>query len=69
LIKESVGALPAHVLAPGSYVVLAKAGGRAFKRAFTLKDGEMVNVEVMADGAAEAAAPEEAYPLPDLKNP
>lgn len=57
VVKESVGALPSHVLAPGTYTVLAKSAGRLFQRAFTVKDGEMVNVEVLADSKAEAPAP------------
>lgn len=70
IIKESVGALPAHVLAPGSYTVLAKSGGRAFKRSFALKDGEMINVEVLAEGGeAPPAALDDAVPALDLKNP
>lgn len=71
-VKESVGALPTHVLAPGNYTVLAKSGGRVFKRQFSVKDGEMANVEVVAQGG-EAGAPEqtsgESYPQPDFKNP
>ena len=46
-MKESVGALPTHTLAPGDYTVLAKSGGRIFQRTFSLKDGEMTNVEVL----------------------
>ncbi len=71
-MKDSVGALPTHVLAPGSYMVLAKSGGRVFKRQFSVKDGEMANVEVVANGG-EAGMPEqtssESYPQPDFKNP
>lgn len=77
IVKESVGALPSHVLAPGSYTVLAKSAGRVFQRAFAVKDGEMAIVEVLAEGgeapaAASGTAGEatgDAYPLPDLKNP
>lgn len=57
LIKESVGALPTHTLAPGDYMVLAKAGGRIFQRAFSLKDGEVANVEVLT--ARSEAVPED----------
>ena len=67
IVKESVGALPAHVLAPGSYIVLAKAAGRTFQRGFALKDGETVNVEVLVDSSTAidktsgtAAAPDPA---------
>lgn len=66
LIKESVGALPTHTLAPGDYTVLAKAGGRIFQRTFSLKDGEMASVEVLT--ARTEAAPAEAADG-DVKNP
>jgi hypothetical protein len=66
LIKESVGALPTHTLAPGDYTVLAKAGGRIFKRTFSLKDGEVANVEVLT--ARTDAAPDGAMDG-DVRNP
>ncbi|HMN37994.1 MAG TPA: hypothetical protein PKD49_09860 [Hyphomicrobium sp.] len=69
-VKESVGALPTHVLAPGDYTVLAKSGGHVFRRQFSVKDGEIVNVEVVAQGAGTSArSSEEPYPEPDFKNP
>jgi len=46
-VKESVGALPTHILAPGTYVVVAKSQGKAFQREFTLTDGETTQVEVI----------------------
>lgn len=46
-IKESVGALPTHILAPGSYIVIAKSEGKAFQREFSLTDGEITQVEVL----------------------
>ncbi|CAA2140652.1 hypothetical protein [Hyphomicrobium sp. ghe19] len=46
-IKESVGALPTHVLAPGKYEVTASSGGHIFQKPFQIKDGDNVNVEVM----------------------
>lgn len=74
VVKETVGALPSHILAPGSYTVLAKSAGRIFQRAFVLKEGETVSVEVLAEGgetpAAAAAAPGgDTYEMPELKNP
>lgn len=69
-IKDSVGALPTHVLAPGSYTVVAKAGGRLFKRKFSLKDGDVINVEVIMEGGGES--PDDIgqiNPSPDIKNP
>ncbi len=46
-VKESVGALPTHILAPGDYMVIAKSAGRAFKRSFTVRGGEAAQVEVV----------------------
>lgn len=70
LVKESVGALPAHVLAPGTYTVLAKSGGRIFQRTFAVKDGEMSSVEVLTTQteAPSNAAPREAGSA-GVKNP
>ncbi len=47
VIKRSVGALPTHILAPGTYTIIAKSGTRAFKRDFTLSGGETAQVEVL----------------------
>ena len=47
LVRESQGALPSHILAAGQYVVIAKNGGREFKRAFTLEAGAPAQVEVV----------------------
>jgi len=47
LVKESVGALPTHVLVPGAYVVNAKQGGRSFRRPFNIQSGEPVQIEVV----------------------
>ena len=46
-IKDSVGALPTHMLAPGNYVVNAKSQGRVFRREFTLQHSEALQVEVV----------------------
>jgi hypothetical protein len=46
LVKESAGALPTHILGPGSYIVTAKNGGRSFRRAFTVQSGETAQIEV-----------------------
>lgn len=47
VIKETAGALPTHVLAPGSYSVSARRGGRLYTRTFNLKSGDNVEIEVM----------------------
>lgn len=46
-VKESSGALPAHFLAPGTYVVRAKHAGRLYKRDFAVRAGDNVLVEVV----------------------
>ena len=46
-MRDSQGALPSHILAAGSYVLVAKNAGRTFKRAFTLAAGDPVQVEVV----------------------
>lgn len=47
MIKESVGALPTHILAPGSYVVTARSDGKLYRRDFAVKSGEVAEVEVL----------------------
>ena len=47
IIKRSVGALPTHILAPGTYTIIARSGARAFKREFTLASGDIAQVEVL----------------------
>ncbi len=46
-VKTSIGALPTHVLAPGSYIVVAKSQGKVFSREFTINDGETTQIEVV----------------------
>lgn len=72
-VKESVGALPTHVLAPGDYVVLAKSGGGVFKRTFSVRDGEIASIEVVAQGRETTSGPapkdsDDTYQQPDFKN-
>lgn len=47
VVKESAGALPVHILAPGSYVVSASTAGRSFRRSFVVRSGESAFVEVV----------------------
>jgi len=47
-VKESVGALPTHPLAPGNYAAIAKSGGRTWRRDFSVKSGDNVEVEIVA---------------------
>jgi hypothetical protein len=47
LVLQSVGALPTHILAPGTYSVTAKSTSGVYKRDFTLANGEVSQVEVL----------------------
>lgn len=47
LVKESVGALPNHIIAPGAYTIIAKNGQRVFKRDFAVHAGDIAQVEVV----------------------
>lgn len=46
-VKESVGALPLHHLAPGNYAAIAKSGGKMFRRDFSVQSGDNVEVEIV----------------------
>jgi hypothetical protein len=48
VVKESVGALPTHVLAPGSYTATARSADRTFRRDFAVQPGDTAQVEVVA---------------------
>lgn len=47
IIKESAGALPTHVLAPGSYNVSARRDGQNYSRSFEVRSGRSMEVEVL----------------------
>lgn len=47
VVKHSVGALPTHILAPGTYTIIARSGTHTFKRDFALTNGETTQVEVL----------------------
>lgn len=47
LVIESVGALPTHTLAPGSYIAVAKSGGNSYRREFQVQNGDVTQVEVL----------------------
>ncbi|MDX2308499.1 MAG: hypothetical protein NW216_09695 [Hyphomicrobium sp.] len=49
VVKESVGALPTHTLAPGDYVVIAKSFGQTYTRRFKLVDGQIAQIEVTTE--------------------
>ena len=47
VIRESVGALPTHLLAPGTYTAVARSSGRVFRRQFSVQAGQTTQVEVV----------------------
>ena len=47
IVKESVGAFPTHILAPGTYAAIARKGGKSFRRDFLVRQGDTVQVEVV----------------------
>ena len=46
-VKETVGALPTHIFAPGTYTASARNAGEVFHRQFAVQAGDAVQVEVM----------------------
>lgn len=69
VVKESVGALPTHMLAPGSYNVTAKSSGQLYKQAFAVKAGETVTVEVLKGSGEAAVTPDALAPSLEIKSP
>lgn len=47
VIKTTAGALPAHILAPGSYTVTASYSGRTYRREFKVQAGDVTHVELV----------------------
>ncbi|MGI9423714.1 MAG: hypothetical protein ACR2PA_11010 [Hyphomicrobiaceae bacterium] len=47
IVKKTAGALPSHILAPGSYTISAKWGGSSHRRSFTVASGDNVEVEIV----------------------
>jgi hypothetical protein len=47
IVKESVGAFPTHILAPGTYAAIAKKSGKSYRRDFLVRQGDTVQVEVI----------------------
>jgi hypothetical protein len=46
-VKDSAGAIPTHILAPGNYTVTARQGGQTYVREFSVKAGDAVTMEVV----------------------
>ena len=47
LVKESLGALPTHLLQAGNYVVIARQGAASHSQPFKLAAGDVAQVEVV----------------------
>ena len=47
VVTRSVGALPTHILAPGTYKVTARNGGQKFEQEFKVEDNQLARVEVL----------------------
>ena len=48
VVKQSLAALPTHILAPGDYSVTAERAGKPHTQDFTVKAGDVLQVEVLA---------------------
>ena len=55
VVKENAGALPTHILAPGSYAVVADHAGVSYTRKFSIESGEAKQVEVVVDDGPTSA--------------
>lgn len=66
LVRETVGALCTHLLAPGTYSAAARSAGRLYKSTFTIKPGETSTVEVAA-GAQSSVPGGEPLPAPPIE--
>jgi hypothetical protein len=67
VVKENAGALPTHILAPGSYAVVADQGGLSYTRKFSIESGETKQVEVVVDDGP--TSPEDLKALTDPPEP
>ena len=63
VVKENAGALPTHILAPGSYAVVADHAGESFTRKFSIEPGEPKQIEVVVEDGP--TSPEELKALTD----
>jgi hypothetical protein len=63
VVKENAGALPTHILAPGSYAVVADHSGDSFTRKFSIEPGEAKQIEVVVEDGP--TSPEELKALTD----
>ncbi|HEV7464595.1 MAG TPA: VWA domain-containing protein [Methyloceanibacter sp.] len=55
VVKENAGALPTHILAAGSYAVVADHNGSSYTRKFSIEQGEPKQIEVVVDDGPTTA--------------
>jgi hypothetical protein len=55
VVKENAGALPTHILAPGSYAVVADHAGLSYTRKFSIEAGDAKQIEVVVDDGPTSA--------------
>jgi len=70
VVKENAGALPTHILAAGSYAVVADHNGLSYTRKFSIESGEAKQIEVVVeDGPASVEALKALTEPPELPPP
>ncbi len=47
VVKRSVGALPTHILAPGTYTIVGRQRGQDYQRKFQVVSGQSTEIEVL----------------------
>jgi hypothetical protein len=67
VVKENAGALPTHILAAGSYAVVADHAGLSYTRKFSIEGAEAKQIEVVVDDGP--ASPEALKALTDPPEP
>lgn len=67
VVKENAGALPTHILAAGSYAVIADHAGLSYTRKFSVESGAAKQVEVVVEDGP--TSPEDLKALTDPPEP
>jgi hypothetical protein len=67
VVKENAGALPTHILSPGSYAVVADHAGLSYTRKFSIEPGDAKQIEVVVDDGP--TSPEDLKALTDPPEP
>jgi hypothetical protein len=67
VVKENAGALPTHILAAGSYAVIAEHGSLSYTRKFSIEGVEAKQIEVVVDDGP--TSPDDLKTLTDPPEP